>query len=696
MNRQEMSCGYKVTPFVFAVLGGLAVSTDAAAHGDGFPYLYVAESGTDEGRCIDPDNPCRTIGYARERAEKGDEVRVAPGAYSFETEHPADALKLLGQVKRVRGGFDPATGYRQRTKDARATVLHGPDENYRFRFAHNGILLAPAGAGMDSPIVLAQAIAPSPNTRYVAQTGSDTGDCLSPTSPCRTIAYALEQAGPGEEIRVGEGGYDLSAATLANAGERGVRIRGGLSQATGFVAQALGGPGLQTVVTGPSFRERGRLAEMGIRLQQDAGKARNVEGVSPVAAAQLVGPSQCIDGMADGHPCKGIDRISQMPLGAFSSLPGRANDIWGFVDQNDDREYILIGLWNGTAVVDVTDAAAPREVGTIAGQGTIWRDIKVYQFQDEQDGRWKAFAYVTADDNSGVSHGIQIIDLTNLPSSVSLAATLDIVDASHNVYISNVDYRTGAASPSDIQPFVYILGSNFPREEIRRKGEFFIFDVTDPTTPSIIQTPPFASSYSHDATTLQISDDRATVCNATPCEVLIDYSEDAVDVWDVSIKGNAHKLGSVTYDNAAYIHSGWWTDDRMHVLIQDELDEVDELPDGSPGPALNTTVRVLDISDLTNPGLVATWTGPTRAIDHNGFTLGDEYYMSNYRRGLVVLDITDPSEPVAEEKLRFDTYIEDPRDSAEFNGAWGTYPYLPSGTIAVSDVEGGLFLLKKQ
>lgn len=62
----------------------------------------------------------------------------------------------------------------------------------------------------------------------------------------------------------------------------------------------------------------------------------------------------------------------------------------------------------------------------------------------------------------------------------------------------------------------------------------------------------------------------------------------------------------------------------------------------------------------------------------------------------MVLDISDPSEPNAEEKLLFDTYIEDPRDSAEFNGAWGTYPYLRSGTIAVSDIEGGLFLLKKQ
>ncbi|MDQ3249980.1 MAG: SpaA isopeptide-forming pilin-related protein, partial [Chloroflexota bacterium] len=30
-----------------------------------------------------------------------------------------------------------------------------------------------------------------------------------------------------------------------------------------------------------------------------------------------------------------------------------------------------------------------------------------------------------------------------------------------------------------------------------------------------------------------------------------------------------------------------------------------------------------------------------------------------------------------------------------FNGAWGVYPFLPSGTILVSDIEGGLFILRE-
>ena len=39
----------------------------------------------------------------------------------------------------------------------------------------------------------------------------------------------------------------------------------------------------------------------------------------------------------------------------------------------------------------------------------------------------------------------------------------------------------------------------------------------------------------------------------------------------------------------------------------------------------------------------------------------------------------------------FDVYPED--DAPEFNGAWSAYPFFPSGVVAVSGIEQGLFLL---
>ena len=34
-------------------------------------------------------------------------------------------------------------------------------------------------------------------------------------------------------------------------------------------------------------------------------------------------------------------------------------------------------------------------------------------------------------------------------------------------------------------------------------------------------------------------------------------------------------------------------------------------------------------------------------------------------------------------------------NSTNFNGAWNVYPYFKSGNILISDIEGGLFIVRK-
>jgi len=152
----------------------------------------------------------------------------------------------------------------------------------------------------------------------------------------------------------------------------------------------------------------------------------------------------------------------------------------------------------------------------------------------------------------------------------------------------------------------------------------------------------------------------------------------------MSDKSAPVKLSSFRTPNVGYVHSGWWSEDKMTVFVQDELDERNS--------GLKTTMHSLDISDLKNPSLSGTYTGQTDAIDHNGFTLGTEYYMSNYQRGLSVIDVSDPTNMT--DIGFFDTYSIPAANTSNFNGAWGTYPYLPSGNILVSDIEYGLFVLK--
>ena len=165
------------------------------------------------------------------------------------------------------------------------------------------------------------------------------------------------------------------------------------------------------------------------------------------------------------------------------------------------------------------------------------------------------------------------------------------------------------------------------------------------------------------------------------CDILFDFNEDSADIWDISNPQNPVRLSRLPYSNSAYTHSGWPSEDQQYLFIQDELDERDN--------GLFTTLRVVSIADLTAPSLVGSWIGPTRAIDHNGFVRGNRYYMSNYTRGLTVLDITDPANPV--EAGRFDTYPAS--DTTGFPGNWGTYPYLPSGNIALSDIDSGFYMV---
>ena len=57
--------------------------------------------------------------------------------------------------------------------------------------------------------------------RYVATTGDDTGNvCTDSISPCRTIQHGVDQAQPGEEVRVAAGAYSgAQAVTITQGGE---------------------------------------------------------------------------------------------------------------------------------------------------------------------------------------------------------------------------------------------------------------------------------------------------------------------------------------------------------------------------------------------------------------------------------------------------------------------------------------------
>jgi len=103
-----------------------------------------------------------------------------------------------------------------------------------------------------------------------------------------------------------------------------------------------------------------------------------------------------------------------------------------------------------------------------------------------------------------------------------------------------------------------------------------------------------------------------------------------------------------------------------------------------------TRTLVWDVTTLDEPVLAREFQGATGASDHNMYVRGRYLFQSNYVAGLRVLDIADPINP--REVGYFDTVGGDNR--AGFDGSWSNYPYFPSGTIVVTSVREGLFIVR--
>ena len=120
--------------------------------------------------------------------------------------------------------------------------------------------------------------------------------------------------------------------------------------------------------------------------------------------------------------------------------------------------------------------------------------------------------------------------------------------------------------------------------------------------------------------------------------------------------------------------------------VNDELDEVG-------GTQALTRTLIFDVRDLDDPILVKEHMGTTAASDHNLYVRGNFMYQSNYGSGLRILDISDPANPV--EVGYFDVNPVG-NNEADFTGTWSNYPYFKSGTIIVTGIESGVFMLKKR
>lgn len=353
---------------------------------------------------------------------------------------------------------------------------------------------------------------------------------------------------------------------------------------------------------------------------------------------------------------QGINLLSWIPLNQFPGGAGQgsAADIWGYVSPSG-REYAIIGLEDGTAFVEVTNPTAPVIVGYVPGPESLWHDNIVVGH----------YAYLVSEGGSG----IQVVNLANIDAG-------EVQFVQNRLQAGHTSTHTIVANPDT--GYLYLCGTNI------NNGGLTAVSTADPANPTIVGA--WTDRYVHEAQVISYTEGpyagREIAFCFTGGPALGYTSSGGLDIVDVTDKNNMHTIGQCRYEGLRFCHQGWVSEDRRFLYVNDELDE--------PSTRPTTTTYIINIEDLTNPTVVGTFTNGLPAVDHNLYVKGDLIFAGNYRSGLRIYSARDPVNLM--EVAWIDTFPEN--DGSGFNGVWGNYPYFPSGTVVISDIENGLIVVQ--
>ena len=323
------------------------------------------------------------------------------------------------------------------------------------------------------------------------------------------------------------------------------------------------------------------------------------------------------------------------------------NECWGVVVNN--QEFAVIGSTAGTHFFDITYPQNSSQVAFVAGSytgaGVIHRDYHDYA----------GYLYIVCDE--GNSSTLQIVDITDLPNSVTTVYDSNVLfTKSHNIYIDTATAK------------LYACASNSAMD---------VYNLDIPTNPVLIYSYN-GVGHVHDAF---VRNDSAYLNCGNDGLRILDFS-------DVNQIGDQPTLlGTLTsYPDAGYNHSGWLNDKGTIYIMQDENHGYD--------------VKILDVSDIGDINVLSTFNSGVNqnSMAHNGIIKDNLAFIPYYHDGLRVFDISDPSNPI--QNWQYDTYLKSIEycaihpDHLSYKGAWGVYPYLPSGNIIVSDMQTGLYIIE--
>jgi choice-of-anchor B domain-containing protein len=311
------------------------------------------------------------------------------------------------------------------------------------------------------------------------------------------------------------------------------------------------------------------------------------------------------------------------------------NDVWGFSWKG--REYAVIGGTNGAHVIDV-DLCQQKAFLPGTTQMVIHRDFKTYSH----------YLYAIADEGFA---RMQVYDFSYLPDSLHLVWQSDPYEFSraHGMFIDTAKARLYCASAEDLNG---------------RHANIAAFSLANPEAPSLIKRINDYDNTSH----LYVRSDTAW-CSNGPSGMLI---------LDMSGLPNTRIIGGlINYPEKGFNHSSWIGYDQFGVMTDESFGK---------------QVKVIDARDpllVQVRGMFSPRGADTTSIAHNPYLLGHYALVSYYQDGLQIYDVSDPDHP--QRTGWYDTYPGP--DIQTTAGAWGAYPFLPSGKILVSDMQTGLYVM---
>lgn len=303
-----------------------------------------------------------------------------------------------------------------------------------------------------------------------------------------------------------------------------------------------------------------------------------------------------------------------------------------------DGQRAYLAGFGGLEIIDVSDPASPRSVGSYGGS---WNDVRVVN-----DGtNIVAFLAPYRGENT------EVVDVTD-PSNPKLVAKLEY---SHSVFVQNRDGKK--------ELFLATYNESVPR-----------FDVTAPLTPvrEGMAIVPGEVSGVHD---LFVAGDRIYANNTTQGLVVFDVSAGLA---------SAVELGRF---RVAYSHASWagTIGNRQIILTGDE---------GMGTPVGGAHLSILD-GDPQSPTFMqelAKYQSRPQVGIHNFEVHDNKAYIAYYQDGVRIVDLSDPTQP--REVAHHNTWVEETAYGSAFEGAVGIRKV--GDLVYVADLARGLVIFREQ